>query len=345
MSIIWDDQTFFSIGNYDNFIIQESEPFIFFDLDNTLIEFKTKKLKILPNVINKINSLTMNNIAIVTNQKGLNKNKDRLDAWKIKVNELCKILSKKMLIFVCFDSKYRKPLPYILDNIKYNKDGSIFCGDAGGAIGDFSDTDFKFAKNLNIKFIHNKEFFNNQNVSCNINYPIVNNSSVEKIFNDLLNKIPTNELNIIVNVGMSGSGKSSIAELFVGHGYKRINSDTQKLTTNACIKLCANYANNNEKIIIDNTNPEKKTRLEYINIAKKYKIPIYCIYYNIDKGICMHNNIYRHLTKNVPIVPKIAYNIFSKKLEIPDINEGFKDIVELNESYANDDPIYKQYLF
>ena len=166
-----------------------------------------------------------------------------------------------------------------------------------------------------------------------------------KIFNDLLNKIPTNELNIIVNVGMSGSGKSSIAELFVGHGYKRINSDTQKLTTNACIKLCANYASNNEKIIIDNTNPEKKTRLEYINIAKKYKIPIYCIYYNIDKGICMHNNIYRHLTKNVPIVPKIAYNIFSKKLEIPDINEGFKDIVELNESYANDDPIYKQYLF
>ncbi len=56
------------------------------------------------------------------------------------------------------DDLYRKPRTKLFSLIDWSKD-SFYCGDACGRPRDFSDTDLKFAKNLNIQFYSDVHMF------------------------------------------------------------------------------------------------------------------------------------------------------------------------------------------
>ena len=86
------------------------------------------------------------------------------------------------------------------------------------------------------------------------------------------------------------------------------------------IKKAKPFLHEGKSIIFDATNPTKKKREEYINLAKEHKIPVRCIYVSTSFEESLYRNNQR---KKEDIIPKIAYYVYRKKFEIPQETEGF----------------------
>jgi predicted kinase len=52
---------------------------------------------------------------------------------------------------------------------------------------------------------------------------------------------------------------------------------------------------------IDNTNPDADGRKEWIELARKHDVPIRCVWFNIPKALCQHNDVVRALNKSVSL--------------------------------------------
>lgn len=318
-------------------------------------------------------------IVIFTNQKGIGSGKLNINIWMEKISNMCNKLNIPIIILASLtDNMYRKPMLGLWDMFlkimqnSINIDASFYCGDAGGCpmrdikiIGtknenykitlkkDFSDTDLKFALNIGIMFIHRDEFvFGHKNNMIMPNYPLkLYNDNFMKLFfqTDAYPKFVPNHQEIVIMIGMPASGKSSyVKQYIINHGYVHINQDVLK-TQKKCISMCIQNLENNKSIVIDNTNPNKSTRKVFIDIAKKYGVKCKCIYFNIDKDLAKHNNYFRSYINNINIIPDIVYNIYLKKFEYPEINEGFYKIEEIKFKFNNDinekNTLYTKYYF
>ena len=113
--------------------------------------------------------------------------------------------------------------------------------------------------------------------------------------------------------------------------YTRINQDKLK-TKQKCIKKCKIALSNNESIVIDNTNPTIEIRKEFINLAKEFGYTITCYVMNVNKELAKHLNHFRHKKSNgkKKLVPEIAYNVYFKKYDTPNINEGIDNIINVS---------------
>ena len=136
---------------------------------------------------------------------------------------------------------------------------------------------------------------------------------------------------LIVFCGAPGSGKSSLWNLYFSD-YTRVNNDTLK-TKEKCMKVCEESLKKGESVVIDNTNPTADVRARYLEIAKELKVTARCIYFDIDKQTCFHNNFMRkanthrnHLSKAVPGIP--IHSFFKNHTE-PEVSEGFKEVVKI----------------
>lgn len=346
----------------DKYICGRSKDFEYyeklagFDLDDTIIKTKSGKDfaensddweffdKTIPKKLKELYKKKFM-IIIFSNQKGIKLKKTDPNEWKCKIENIEKDIGVPIKIYASIgDDIYRKPSPKFfwilkdevqLNKINFNNKESFYCGDAAGRkvsknIKDFSDSDYKFALNCGLHFITPEEYFKGEEkIKYNINYPIDFNklSYGQWTYNFVPIKLPQKEM--IIMVGFPGSGKSKFVEKYLlPHKYIRINRDTLK-TKAKCVKTCEEHMRNGFNIVIDNTNPDKTSRLLYIDLAKKYKYIIRCINIDTSMKLSMHNASYRSLMSNgtIPHIPKISYNVFNKKYQKPSKDEGF-DIIE-----------------
>nr|QBK88378.1 MAG: polynucleotide kinase 3 phosphatase [Mimivirus LCMiAC01] len=321
----------------------------FSDSDNDWIFFNDS---VKPKILNYYeNDYT---IIIMSNQKGISSGKVNMKTWQKKIGNIANALTIPFVILASLrNDLYRKPRTSLWDKfILCDKKKSFYCGDAGGLPKrtingrtikkDFSDSDLKFALNVGIKFMHRDEFIYGH-VSkmplVNMNYPhymdhnigkrrepnMESKSSIKKFE-------PYKKQEIIINVGYPGSGKSYYTKKYiVPNNYVYINRDTLK-TTIKCIKLCERALKEGKCVVIDNTNPSIEVRKRYIDIAKKYKVFVRCIWFTTSYELSMHNNIYRNSVTNgnTRIVPRVGYNIYRKKFEKPKKKEGIRKIIKKN---------------
>lgn len=103
------------------------------------------------------------------------------------------------------------------------------------------------------------------------------------------------------------------------------------LGAHRCPKVAHESLTAGKSVVIDNTNPSLEARQKYIKIAEELKVPVRCIFFQVDKDTCMHNNFMRkantfrnHLSK---AVPSVAIHSWFKNHEKPSKDEGFCDIV------------------
>ena len=340
-----------------------------FDLDHTIIKPSGGKRfsdsdddwEFFDNtVIDKLNRYYLDgyNIVIVSNQGGIPKGKTILGVWKNKIENMAEGLKIPFIILASMHNDlYRKPRTALWDKfIKCNPKHSFYCGDAGGLPKrkikrtvikkDFSDSDLKFACNLGIPFMHRDEFIYNKKQTLAVKYSVDLKNISTDTYSDFT---PLDETEMIINVGYAGSGKSYYTKKYIlPHHYVHINRDTLK-TMSKCKRACEKALKDGNSVIIDNTNPSRKARKVYIDIAKKYNISVRCLWFNTLKELAMHNNIYRHIINGGEnkIVPKIAYNIYKKYFEKPVIEEGFYqvDIMKFKLNLNDvDKKIYYSYL-
>ena len=313
------------IKKYNNF--KPGSKIISFDLDDTLITEKGKKF-----------------------QYNENFPKDYKTMYdEKKMNETLEEYSKKNYIFIVFSNqsiislgkinedlfKERIDKKELNNNIKIDKENSYYIGDAAGREKtknkkkDFSDSDYKFALNCNLNFLTPEEFFLNEKQTIpkiKEDYHIYDNNNNDHIkFNDK-NK------EMIILIGAPGSGKSTFCENYLKN-YIRINQDNLK-NKKKCFEKAIEAIKDNNNIVIDNTNPQKNIREEYIKIAKDNNYKVRAFIMKVNKDLAFHlnnlriiNNERKHFSEAVNQIP---IHTFFKNYEEPKFNEGFDDIVQVN---------------
>jgi len=336
--MIWDNNFPYLYGETKDFELKKN--IASYDIDGTIIT--TKSGKVFPidykdwkflyeNTITKLREYYNKDYCIIfiSNQGGL-KTIEQKDNWKKKINNIVKEIDIPLCVYSSADNYfYRKPFATIWNIIKSKiliSDKSFYCGDAAGRKNDHNDTDYKFALNCDIKFMTPEMVFLNKSKcnDCKINYP--NLSELNN--NSNYNFLPEKNRELIIMFGFPGSGKSTFINKYIEpFEYVIINQDILK-TKNKCINETEKYMKINKNIVIDSLNYTKEMRKIYINIAKKYNYNVRCIVLNTSYEISKHNMLYRYYKSNgtESRIPDLVYNKMKKNTELPDINEGIKNI-------------------
>ena len=289
-------------------------------------------------------------IVIFSNQAGVEKNKQDPNDLKSKIFDICEELGFPVFCFFSTATDInRKPNTSMWDKFisQYNNDvevdfkESFYCGDAAGRIKDwepkkkkdFSCSDRKFAKNIGIKFFTPEETFLGEK---KVSKDLWSWGSIDprKIFEEYPENgkrceepVSKNSQEMVLFVGYPASGKSSFyRKHFEPNGYEWVNRDTLK-TQPKCLKTALDAIKKGKSVVIDNTNPEAKTRKEYIKIAEQNDVPVRCFFFDTPREIANHLNFFREKLIGTRRIPDIGFNMFKSKFEEPSTDEGFEEVV------------------
>lgn len=129
----------------------------------------------------------------------------------------------------------------------------------------------------------------------------------------------------------------------------QVNRDTLS-TQEKCLKVAQASLSEGKSVVVDNTNPSRKVRAEYISLAKKHGVKkIRCFRMCTPIDLCHHLNYVRQnqTSGQVRRVPDVGYNMFKNQLEEPELSEGFDEIVNVDFSprfeTERDEVIFKQW--
>ncbi len=320
---------------------KDTNEFIAFDFDDTLVDLKTKN--ILDNVLNILTQLynTGYRLVIFSNQMGISKKKTTHKEIRDIFMKFRKHINIPIHIFYSIDTDiYRKPNigMYNLFTELYNNNIKYYCGDAAGRKKDFSASDLYFANNSGLEFKTPEEVFNNkipkyladrdtpklelykQDIwkDGKLDNPrkLFNIYNIEKY--KLCPKLDTSKKILVIIIGPPGVGKSSLSKvLSEKYNLKIINNDSYVNIKQTKI-MFDKYKKEEDTngIIIDNCNSKKTTRDFWINRLNDSTWNIFYIYFQIDKSISIHLTKYRTFNGYINI-PLIAIHKYYKDLEIP----------------------------
>ena len=63
--------------------------------------------------------------------------------------------------------------------------------------------------------------------------------------------------------------------------------------------------------LTDNTNPDPNTRAQWIDLAKKFKVPIRCVWFKTPVRLCEHNDMVRAMNQPVCRLPFLTCSMKS----------------------------------
>ena len=301
------------------------------DLDDTLITYAHPP-KFLPGVIKWLETQKHRKLIIVTNQKNVSNKK--LAAIREKLAELRKILPVDCYISTGED-RYRKPNTGVFEDFIFENTGKnyVYIGDAAGRPGDFSDSDRKFAFNVDLwlqfknagrmGFKTPEAVFQGKTVKLP---PLVKPEfSTSKNFVDIktveaVKKIP--EPKLVIMCGVQGSGKSMLAHALGAElkidvlSREKYNDDTYVYkTASALLKSMHTRSESEENMIIDTTGYSQKVRDSYVDALfdpKSYSIVV--VNMDVSKQLAERLRAYR-VRKGGAVIPKVAVNVFYSKYE------------------------------
>nr|XP_054763996.1 bifunctional polynucleotide phosphatase/kinase-like [Lytechinus pictus] len=334
-----------------------------FDLDYTLIKPKSGKkwptgpsdwMLLNDKVEKKLKELHKDGykIVIISNQRGIEKGHTKPTDFQLKINQIANALQLPIQCFASTgENHYRKPGTMMWDLAVGEENGGfkadyakcMYVGDAAGraknwAPGkprDFSCSDRMFAHNIGIQFHTPEEFFLGEKAapfewhSCD---PVkaLEEGEARKTVKEYHQK-DKKVKDLVIMVGPPASGKSTFAKaMLVSNGYEWINRDTLN-TPAKCFKATEAAISAGKNVVIDNTNPSKSARADYIDLAKEAGYVVRCFIMDTPLELAFHMNMYRQsLTEGgVRRIPQVAYNIYKKNYMAPTLDEGFKTIEKI----------------
>jgi len=202
------------------------------------------------------------------------------------------------------------------------------------------------------KIIEEDVNVNGKNLTRNIEISIesdIDESESEKIIQE------NDEQEIVLLVGPPSSGKSTFCSTYFPN-YTQVNMDILK-TKAKCLKATREAIKLGKSVIVDNTNPSKKARAEYISIKNKFNeqikidgsknITIRCIILDVSKELALHLNMLRvkmtqgKRKKN----PTVAYNVYYKNFDQPTVDEGIDEIVTISFKIKFKDELHRHLFF
>ncbi|KAN0009329.1 hypothetical protein ACTFIU_006609 [Dictyostelium citrinum] len=336
-----------------------------FDMDSTLIKNKSGRV----HAINKDDWLWWDEcvpknlkqlykdgyqVIIFTNQGGIGHGSKFCQTKFNDITKKIQILEKELefplIAFIaCADDANRKPNRKMWDmmyectdgKVVINESESFYCGDAAGRPDgwkagykkDFSNSDLGFAMTVGIRFETPETHFLGENHFVLASGDVVSSlipsaPTTGKSFES--DSITTKDFEIVISVGYPAAGKSTFARKYFGPaGYTIINQDTLKNKA-ACLSAAKTALSQGKSVIIDNTNPTKDVRAEYLALAKKYNAKARCLNFTTSFDLAMHLNYYRERKDGVKHIPSMGYFSFRKNYQEPKTTEGFVSVHQIN---------------
>lgn len=133
--------------------------------------------------------------------------------------------------------------------------------------------------------------------------------------------------------GPPASGKSTFYKRYLkDKNYVHVNRDTLQ-TQEKCLKATEAALKEGKSVCVDNTNPSKKIRADYITLAKRMNISkMRCFVLNTPIELCHHLNYVRqnYTQGKVRRIPDVGYNMFKSQMEMPDVKEGFNEVLKID---------------
>lgn len=325
-----------------------------------------------PGVPNKLRKLYEEGyiVTILSNQGGISiqpdphskgpRNPKRLPQWKQKVTAILTQLDLPTTVYAATGKDiFRKPRPGMWQELckdlgvseeDVDKDSSFFVGDAGGRLvvpavdgrkaiaKDFSCSDRNFAYNVGIKYQTPEEFFLGEPPRqfrrefdlASYPEPVATEEGMSTVLFD-----KTNDQDIVLFCGPPGAGKSTFYWRYLKPlGYDRVNQDLLK-SKDKCFKAAKEHLEEGDSVVIDNTNPDPDTRAQWVELAKKSKVPIRCVWFRTPLTVAEHNSAVRFTNRELNpeargSLPKLAFISFSSRFKAPNASEGFQDVVNVD---------------
>ncbi|KAL8727639.1 MAG: hypothetical protein Q9181_005634 [Wetmoreana brouardii] len=287
-------------------------------------------------------------IGLKSDPKSVKSDQKSLSNFKSKANSVFNQLDIPIVLLAASArDQYRKPRTgmwtELLEELDLEgEDGldlaaSFFVGDAGG----------RAARSGGIEFKTPEEFFLHEP-----RHPFVrdfepsdylNVATATSLAANPLVIAKENPLDIVLFCGSPASGKSSF---FWRHlqplGYERVNQDQLK-TREKCVKVASNYLAEGFPVAVDNTNADGETRAVWIQLARKFNVPIRCVYFTAPPRLCEHNDTVRAIAgekfnpEKRMILPHSAFSSFASRFKQPKEDEGFQDVVRVDFQFQGDD--------
>lgn len=329
-----------------------------FDLDGTIITTlsgarfpkNTNDWKILYNDARKIENLYASGykIVIFTNQAGIGRGRIKISEFMEKIGKVVKMYKVPIQVFISTtNSIYRKPSIKMWttlqkdfnQNIPIDLEHSFYVGDAAGRPDnwqpgkkkDFACSDRLFAINIGLKFHTPEEFFLSQ-PPVKYTMPAFDpRNIIIPGLNSLFEGLVSSKQEMILMIGVQGAGKSTFCRNhLVPHGYEQVGNDKYK-SFNNCRQIIEKVIAAGKSVVIDNTNPNQENRRPFIEIAKKYGLPVRCILLSTSFEHAQHNMKFRFFNDvNAPPVPELAVNLFKHRYKPPELSEGFESILKID---------------
>ena len=305
---------------------------IIFDLDHTLIKPKDGRtfakdaddwVWLHPNVPKKMKECYDKgySIVMITNKSKLFTGDQLLNV----MNELRKKYKIKYAIaYFTFNKEWRKPNTKMFEAHlqigsskhmslpKLDKKQSFMVGDALGRPHDWSDVDKQFAKNCGMTIVSPETFFEMKppKPATDIKLPDISLKTTQEV---------------ILMMGYPGSGKSTLTTLFEeDENYEVIHGDDYKSNKSKMKKKMKEIISSGKSPVIDATNPSKKARAIFIDIAKDNDLDVRVIRMTTTIEESMERNALREKK-----VPKIALYMYRKNYEEPTKDEGISNVIEV----------------
>jgi bifunctional polynucleotide phosphatase/kinase len=236
---------------------------------------------------------------------------DQSKSWKLtQINNAMKEIGVPYTAVIATTKEYYKPDTRLFKEAfsDFDLPNSFYVGDAAGREGDWASVDKEFSDNMQLKFIVPEDIF-----------PLPTNTPPSQSLNK-------SEREVVIMVGYPASGKTTIGNSLIQHGYVRIDGDTLK-TASKMKKEAAKYIQKSS-VIFDATNGTVKKRAEYIAFAKAHDVPVRAIVMktSIEDAMMRNKERAHHGGTNIPAV---AFYTFRKHYETPAISEGLTEITEI----------------
>ena len=126
----------------------------------------------------------------------------------------------------------------------------------------------------------------------------------------------------VIFIGIQASGKSTFYKERFFNSHVRINLDMLRTRNRENIYLAASIKAM-QPFVVDNTNPTVEDRRKYIDLAKEYKFRVVGYYFDPDLDESTKRNESRSKKEHVP---EVAIRGTLKKLQKPELNEGFDEL-------------------
>ena len=133
-------------------------------------------------------------------------------------------------------------------------------------------------------------------------------------------------MQLIIFCGVQASGKSTFYQQYFSHSHLRLNLDMLKTRHRENLLFEAALASKT-KLVIDNTNPTIEARSRYIARAKAAGFEIVAYYFATDLNSTLQRNGQRTGKANIP---EVGVRTTYKKLEMPQLSEGFHEIYQIS---------------